>query len=81
MKSYEVIGTEEVDYTSKKTNRQVTGRRLHLVFDFDQNMAGFVGNGVEVVFTNLDTAKNIKVGDTVELLYNKFGSICDIRKL
>lgn len=81
MKSYEVIGTEEVDYTSKKSNRQVTGRRLHLVFDFPEDAKGVDGTGVECVFTNCDSVKNIKVGDQVELLYNKFGSICDVRKL
>lgn len=80
MKTYEVIGIEEVNYTSKKSNRQVTGRKLHLTFDFEKDDSS-EGTGVEVCFTNCDSVYNVNVGDLVELLYNKYGSIVDVRVL
>ena len=78
MKTYEVIGIEQVNYTSRKTNRQVEGVKLHLTYPFDEEDAD--GTGVEVVFTSHEVGDKVEIGDLVELLYNKFGSICDIRK-
>jgi hypothetical protein len=79
MKSYEVIGIEEVDYTSKRTNQQVHGRRLHLVSDFSENNTNAVGNCAEQVFTTCKSVTDVEVGDTIELYYNKYGSIEDLR--
>lgn len=79
MKSYEVIGIEEVKYTSKRTNQQVSGRRLHLVSDFSETNKSANGNCAEQVFTACQNVNNVEVGDTIELYYNKYGSVEDLR--
>ena len=79
MKSYEVIGIEKVEYVSKKTNETVYGMRLHLVSDFEEDRKDANGNCAEQVFTKCKNANNVEVGDTIELYYNKYGSIEDLR--
>lgn len=79
MKSYEVIGIEEVQYTSKKTNQLVHGRRLHLVSDFAENNNNSNGNCAEQIFTSCQNVNTVSVGDTIELYYNKYGNVEDLR--
>lgn len=78
MKSYEVIGIEEINYTSK-ANKNVVGRRLHLVSDFPEEKENAEGNCAEQVFTSCKSVKNVQVGNTIELYYNKYGSVEDLR--
>ncbi len=78
MEKYEVIGIETVDYVSQKTQRNVKGRRLHLVYDFPERKVNAEGNGVEQIFTNCENAYVVKLGDIVELSYNKWGNVSDI---
>lgn len=78
--TYDVIGIEEVDYKSSKTGRQVHGRKLYLTFDFDAKQNA-VGIGTEVAFASCDSVDNVDLGDKIELLYNKYGSIADVRVL
>lgn len=79
MKSYEVIGIEEVSYTSKRTNQLVNGRRLHLVSDFAETNKYANGNCAEQIFTSCQNVNNVTVGDTIELYYNKYGNVEDLR--
>jgi hypothetical protein len=78
--NYEVIGIEEVNYTSKKTGLLVIGRRLHLTYDFDSK-ANAEGIGVESIFSTSENAKSAKIGDRIEVYYNKYGNVQDIRIL
>lgn len=79
MKTYEVIGIEEVKYTSKRTNQEVSGRRLHLVSDFAENNKTAQGNCAEQVFTSCNSVNDVEVGNIIELYYNKYGSVEDLR--
>lgn len=79
MKSYEVIGIEEVKYTSKTTNKEVHGRRLHLVSDFPDVKDNAQGNCAEQVFTACKSVNDVEVGNTIELYYNKYGNVEDLR--
>lgn len=78
--NYEVIGIEEVNYTSKITHQPVNARKLHLTYDFDTKPKA-EGIGVEVVFTSCENAKYAKIGDRIEVYYNKYGNVQDIRIL
>ncbi len=79
MELYNVIGIEMVNYISKKTDRKVSGGKLHLTYDFPKD-ADADGTACEVVFVKEDIACSVEVGDTIELLYNKFGSVVGINK-
>lgn len=79
MKSYEVIGIEEVNYKSKTTQKEVNGRRLHLVSDFPEKKENAQGNCAEQVFTTCDDVNDVEVGNTIELYYNKYGNVEGLR--
>lgn len=78
--NYEVIGIEEVNYTSKITRLPVNARKLHLTYHFDSK-AKAEGIGVEVVFTTCENAKLVEIDDRIEVYYNKYGNVQDIRIL
>lgn len=72
--NYTVIGFKNVDFTSKQ-GRQITGTRLYLTYE-DQYTFGvacldvFIRNTIDYVPA---------IGDTVMLLYNRFGSVENIQ--
>lgn len=78
---YKVLGIEPVDYVSKKTNNRVTGKNLHVCSDFStkQIEKGCVGFRAESVFVKNDICSDVKVGDQVEFLYNRFGSVEEMK--
>lgn len=77
---YKILGIENVDYVSKKTGNRVTGLRLHTVdgHEFDNTK----GNRVLSVFvsTNIVNVSDIAVGDDVEIYYNRFGGVDEVRR-
>lgn len=72
---YVVVGYEKVNYTNKE-GKQVNGTRLHLAFKSDK----IEGDGVECVYISSSVdLPVIKIGSKIELLYNKFGRVSDVR--
>lgn len=72
-----ILGIEDVNYISKKTNKQVIGKRLHMSFTNEK----IIGQGVESVFISsiICDANALTIGDNIELLYNKYGQVTDVR--
>jgi len=66
-----VVGKEFLDYTSKKTGRQVKGYNLHLTYK-KENCDGVA---VCTEFVNEDMGQSVEVNDRVELVYNKYGKV------
>ena len=79
MTNITVLGIETVDYTSKKTNRPVKGTKLHCCFENGNRVDGqsvdsfYISNSVEL--------PTIKLGDEIELLFNRYGSVASINVL
>lgn len=72
---YEVVGIREVDYLSK-SNKQVKGRNLCVVYDDNST----VGKAVDNLFCSGEIANSIVVGDKVDILYNKYGRIVMVQR-
>lgn len=72
----EVVGKEDVDYMSKKTNRQVQGVRLHCLVD-DSRVTGKAAESIFISGTSdcIGYVKGLKIGDLVTVVYNRFGSV------
>lgn len=77
MTKYEIVGLEEVKFTDKKTGELVHGRRIHLSYDLDERN-DCEGIGAEQIFLRTERAFTAKMGDFVNLLYNKYGKVADI---
>ena len=74
-----VIGKGKVDYVSKKTNQQVSGVTLHVTRE-DKNVDGLA---VETIFISAKSnvfsdADSVKLGDKVNVAYNRYGSVDSI---
>ena len=69
-----VIGKEYLDYTSKKTGKQVKGYNLHL--SYEKNNCN--GLAVMTEFVSEELGADVEVSDKIELLYNKFGKVSKI---
>ncbi len=72
-----IIGKEKVNYLSKKTGKEVNGCILH----FKSPIALDKGEGdkCDNEYVKTEMANGIDVGDTVEFLYNRFGTVEEIR--
>lgn len=72
-----VLGVENVDYTSSKTGRHVTGIRLHVAYD----KKGCDGVAVDNFFCKTAAFPDgvPSVGDDVEILYNRWGNVESVR--
>lgn len=75
-----IVGKQNVDYVSKKTNQQVTGITLHVIGP-DSRVDGMA---VETVFissrmTDFAAVQKLNVGDEVEFLYNRWGNVESVR--
>lgn len=79
MEVMNVIGKQIISYVSK-ANRQVDGIKLFVTYDFPEK-ADADGNACDSIFCKTEIAKDIEVGDIIECLYNKYGSIVGINKL
>lgn len=74
-----VIGKAKVDYVSKRTNQQVSGVTLHVTRE-DNNVSGLA---VETIFISAKAnvfkdADSVKLGDNVNVSYNRYGSVDSI---
>lgn len=71
--SYKVLGIGVVDYENKE-GRNIRGLKLHLSYE-DENIDG---QGVFTVFVSERIECNAQVGDTVRVVYNRFGCVAGI---
>lgn len=81
MDSYEIVGIREVDYTSKKTGKRVEGVSLHVATE-EKNVQGKAVSEMYVGKQTLDECYYTpKLGDTVNVSYNKYGNVDRIAML
>lgn len=73
---YKVFGVEVVDYENKQ-GRRVKGTKLHLGYEKE----GVAGTCVETVFVPERIECNAKVCDSIEVVYNRFGSVAGVKVL
>lgn len=74
---YTVMGLEYRNYVSKKTNRPVDGYNLYLSYPLSTGE----GDGCEKIWVKpeiFEIAGNVCVGDSVEILYNRYGSVASL---
>lgn len=72
MIDYNVIGIKKINYTSKKTGQVVQGTELHCSFD-DKNV---LGAAVDKFYIPLRVdISNVQIGDIVNILFNRHGSV------
>lgn len=72
----QIIGKQNVDYVSKKTNQQVTGITLHVIGE-DSRVEGMA---TETVFISsksevYNAVKNMPLGSDVVFSYNRWGNV------
>lgn len=70
---YNIIGIKVIDYTNKQ-NRRVVGKELHVTF-LQDNIDGV---GVEKLYIPDKLPCNVKIGDDIDVYYDKYGSIIAI---
>lgn len=73
---YKVLGIQDVDYVSAKTGKRVQGMNLHCTYE----QKNVIGESVEKLYisSNID-GPIVKVGDNVDVFYNRFGSVEEVR--
>lgn len=75
-----LIGKQNIDYVSKKTNQQVKGVSLHCT----TTRSGVEGSAVETVFISekSDMFKEvvaIPIGSEIKCSYNRWGSVDSVQ--
>lgn len=69
---YEVTGIKKVDYVSKKTGRPVQGFSLWLSYE----RKDVEGTACDEVYVSNERISDVpKLGDMVDVYYNRFGSV------
>lgn len=72
---FEVIGIERVDFNAPDGNR-IVGTRLYLTC----NKNRVVGKACESCFIKDSiSTTGIEVGDQIEIFYNKYGKVSDVK--
>lgn len=77
-----VVGISNVDYVSRKTNKQVKGKTLHVLSPLTGD-AG-VGKKTDTIYIsdNSQVASiipKIELGKDINVYYNRYGSVDDIQ--
>lgn len=75
-----IVGKQDVDYTSRKTNQQVTGVTLYVTCP-DSKVDGVRAESIFISSRSLCYPEVMKlpVGAGIEVYYNRFGSVEDVR--
>lgn len=73
----EIVGIQDVKYTSKKTGNEVRGQKLFFTFP-DENIRG-VGTDNVFLNRNNEIIPEPALPATAELFYNKYGNVDEIR--
>lgn len=83
-----IIGVEVVNYVSKKTNKEVSGYRVHMTNPIDP--ANGEGDMCESAFLNSVAAQSILavcpvledlIGHEVRVIYNRYGRVDELMLL
>lgn len=73
-----IMGIQTVDYVSRKTGNPVKGITLHCSFKDPQ----VEGDAVDGIFVSdnlkLPCISELRVGQTVDVIYNNRGYVCDL---
>ena len=81
---YEVVGYHFVSYTSKKTGLPVSGMELYTLSDFSTNQrkdsSGRKAEKWWVKDVDSFLAADVKVADTVDLLFDQYRNVAQIVK-
>ena len=72
-----IIGIENVNYTSKRTGNEVRGKKIYYIQPLNEKKGK--GYLCDSVFVSNEIAENIDIDFEVELLFNKYGNVVDIR--
>ena len=75
---YELYGVQTVDYLNRQ-GRQIRGTRLYCTFT-DEKIEGY---GTEAFFVSdrVPLPEDLRLGDKLKILYNRYGSIDSVEKL
>ena len=65
-----LMGIQNVNFINQENGEQITGNKLHVVAELDENENGMFGHRVASVFTKLDI-KGLKIGGGVDLIYEQ----------
>lgn len=75
---WKVIGFRKVSFQDRETNKNVQGYSLFLVRPGEGEL--FVGDEAQKLFISSEYVPYIpKLGDEVQLFYNRYGKISDIQ--
>lgn len=75
---YYIVGIEMTSFKDRETNRTYEGVRLHTTYEKE----GVDGFCVESFYCNSRVdLDGIDIGDTVEVLYNRYGKVASVRKV
>lgn len=74
-----VLGIENVSYTSKKTNLPVRGIKVYYSSHLDPSRG--IGLKTDSVFISQNINFCAQLGDDIDILYNRFGSVEEVRLL
>ena len=75
-----VIGIQNVNYTSKKTGKPVSGIALHCSYDAQD----VKGQAVERYFISAAAqdayrdAAMVALGDDINVMFNRYGNVCGL---
>ena len=74
---FRILGIEDVNYTSRRTGRQVRGTNLHCTIPHsDGDPVGLKGDRVERLYVKEDIdCASFSVGDDIEVYYNRYGNV------
>lgn len=77
---YVLLGFENVDYVSKKTNKRVIGLNIYVSFPIEKNGKGYKTTSFYLSNStgSYDFLKDIKIGSEIEIYFNQYGQVVRI---
>jgi hypothetical protein len=76
-----VIGIKRGEFVDDSTGKKIHYAKLYVTYPFGPNgklPEGCIGEKCEVINVPLRLLDKVKLGDRIEVLYNKYGRIRDI---
>lgn len=73
-----VVGIKKIDYQSKQGHR-VIGKKFYVTYSPGEKDDSISGIYTDSFYTSCEAADIVAVGDEITPLYNKFGSVVDIK--
>lgn len=78
-----LVGYEKVEYT-KKDRTEVSGHKLHVMYDDDEyeNSEAVTGKAVEAIYIGNSVAvPALKIGDNIQIHFNRFGRVTKVKSV